>query len=410
MSSTRSRRSAASSNVAAPPPPPTGPCLLHERLSAELVKTILELSIDAEDLAPYPHLLARPEAYVATDALMASRLAEKLRSESTGRGARKLGIDYSGCVEVKGQAVPPGPAISELLAETPRLRELILIEKYSQISGIMAACLLHLELQRLELDYNDDFAWRRFRTESFEQLPQAFSQRVTRMINGDPYLTRIVSKIPRRVSESRQPRHRSPRCMRPRRDRSSTRIGPGSVRHSHHLLQPPSCFQHCARLGADPHDTSSRPILHFERVHRLPRAHCHRPGGSQPRRFRMGTSERTIFAGYYAGITHLTGMPQLRVLETGSPSFRRMLEPDAVLAVPAVERLILNINSGPLLGLYGQVDRRSNRRLPVLPGVAGTQISRNQNRKDGMEQISLGQVGPGACSSASARTGSRSRL
>ncbi|KAK4704831.1 hypothetical protein P7C70_g1378, partial [Phenoliferia sp. Uapishka_3] len=154
--------------------PPLPPCLLH-RIPNETLKQIVTTSVDLLDLPPIQHqkrtfelgskvcklwhdLLSRPEAYVATDASMAKRLAERIRSGGSGGSVRKLGVGYVDNVHTNGFYLAK-VAIPELVRECPRLRELILIGNYELIAPELESCFPLLPLlQRLELDVSGDSA------------------------------------------------------------------------------------------------------------------------------------------------------------------------------------------------------------------------------------------------------------
>ncbi|KAL8290089.1 hypothetical protein RQP46_003028 [Phenoliferia psychrophenolica] len=344
MSSRRPRRSNAAS--ASTTTPPTGPCLLHQ-LPAELVKNIVELSIEGEDLAPYPHqqrtfelagkvcrlwhdLLAQPQAYVVTDVLMAQRLAEKLKREGTGRSVRKLGIDYSGHVVAKGRTVSPVAPIAELLDECPRLLELILIGKYSKVASMMSSRLQNLPvLQRLELDINEDFSWRGYPTESFEELPQAFFSH----LQGCPSLTQLdtgrLAIIPAEGTLATQAL-------------PATALGPlltfdtivtsASLTFISSTILASSLTLTTLHLGSFYLHTTIASVLA-----------AIAPVAPNLVDFEWGPYQYWKPSdGDYPGLATLATMTQLRILETGSIALAYMLGPDALLSLPTVERLILN--------------------------------------------------------------------
>ncbi|KAL8289997.1 hypothetical protein RQP46_002936 [Phenoliferia psychrophenolica] len=325
MSSTRPRRSNAASASA---PPPTGPCLLH-RLPAELVKNIVELSIEEEDLAPYPHqqrtfelagqvcrlwhdLLAHPQAYVVTDVLMAQRLAEKLKRDGTGRSVRKLGIDYSGQVWIKGRVVPPVPAIAALLDECPRLLELILIGKYSKIASMMVSRLRNFTLlQRLELDINDGpREW--WADTPFCELPQVFIRLAT-VLQGVaaplPGTTLGLTTFNTSLTSTNLPVV------------SSIILASSSTLTTLHLGQ-----------FLAPDIAIAKVVAAFT------------PVAPNLVDFEWGPYTYPFLQNGYPspGRDDIAPMPQLRTLETGSEGIACMLPAKALLALPSLERLIWN--------------------------------------------------------------------
>ncbi|KAL8290006.1 hypothetical protein RQP46_002945 [Phenoliferia psychrophenolica] len=299
MSSTRPRRS----NAASASAPPTGPCLLH-RLPAELVKNIVELSIEEEDLAPYPHqqrtfelagqvcrlwhdLLAHPQAYVVTDVLMAQRLAEKFKRDGTGRSVRKLGIDYSGQVWVKGRAVPPVPAIAMLLDECPRLLELILIGNH------LGECpsLTHLDTGRLTFVEQVD-----------DPAPTATA---LGLVNLDTCVTsQSLSLVSSAILTSIP---------------TLTTLHLGTFYQ--HYLDIAKVVAAIAPVAPNLVDFEWSPHIYWNP--------------------QLGPR--------YPGLHTLASMTHLRILETGSRSLTQMIPQDALLALPSVECLILNMG----IALFG---------------------------------------------------------
>ncbi|KAL8289995.1 hypothetical protein RQP46_002934 [Phenoliferia psychrophenolica] len=354
MSSTRPRRSNAAS-ASASAPAPTGPCLLH-RLPAELVKNIVELSIEEDDLAPYPHqqrtfelagqvcrlwhdLLAHPQAYVVTDVLMAQRLAEKLKCDGTGRSVRKLGIDYSGQVWVKGRAVPPVPAIAALLDECPRLLELILIGKYSKIASMMASRLGGLTmLQRLELDINDDRSLRRrfwpqvwTTTKSFRELPQAFFTH----LEGCPSLTHLNTGRLTFVQQA-DDLERAPSATTLGLVHFGTFITSQSHLYISSTLQATSSTLTSLHLG----------VVYPDYIDIDEAVEVIAPVAPNLVEFEWRPMMPWIPPdGPYPGVDRLSLMAHLRVLETGSPNLEHMIPQNALLTLPGLEHLVLNTSS-----------------------------------------------------------------
>ncbi|KAK4704830.1 alpha-L-arabinofuranosidase, partial [Phenoliferia sp. Uapishka_3] len=176
-------------------PPITAPCLLHQ-LHNEILRQVLETSIDHEDLAPWQRqqrtfklaagvcrlwhaLLALPEAYVAIDAFMTDRLAQKLRRDGTGESVKKLGVNYEERITLNGRCVARR-AIRDLVKECPRVKELILIGDLNDIASDLVKCLPQLPLlERLEVDtsgYPNDYFSR-------VTLPQSFLKTIARCQN-----------------------------------------------------------------------------------------------------------------------------------------------------------------------------------------------------------------------------------
>ncbi|KAL8283800.1 hypothetical protein RQP46_005232 [Phenoliferia psychrophenolica] len=349
MRSRRPRRSNAASSAA----PPAGPCLLH-RLPPELLKNIVELSIEEEDLAPYPHqqrtfelagqvcrlwhdLLSHPQAYVVTDVLMAKRLAKKLKRDGTGRAVRKLGIDYSGRVEVNGRTLRVAAPIAELLDEVPRLLELILVGTYSEIANMMRTHLRNFTLlQRLELDFNEDdpkSQWA-FEIESWRVLPHDFLSNLKEcpnLIHLDMGRLECVATAPAAVDDI-------PDATMLGLVNFSTPISPNNLPFISRTILAISSTLTILRLGAFKVGLGGVAIADVL-VAIAPVVPTLVEFEWKPR-IRWNKNSQ----GEYEGISTLASMTQLRHLETGSILHRAMLGPDSLLAVPSVESLILNTN------------------------------------------------------------------